>query len=773
MAANDWAPVASAPTARDDWAPVGQAGNLSPGERQASADEALTAKERGYIPDEVKAATYSGLNTALIGVPTHAMALVKSYSENLPYKEALAKEREYEAALERQNPVSSHIGTGLGLVGSFALPIGPLGAAGAKAAQLAGRAGAGALGKAAASGATIGAEFGGLSGISEKYGTDEFTPAGIAKSAAIGGLGGAALGPAAEAILGRGVSPEHAARAALLESQGIAPSRQMITGVAAPEGAASKVAEEMTAKAKDVLEQKRQSLMTPSAGPDVGAESLQAAARQSFKESQAPYKTLETMPESFKFGAPGAGGQGILPFAEKDLQNAFKSQGSAYEYIQPFVQKRLDDINVNPKWRELTGNYPGANDASNVLNIHLGHFDSLENGPTFADILEAKKKLGESYRLARTTDDRKAVQGVIDGYKNAINQAVIDGLFTGDKTLANTNLTAADAGWAKYRQDFNPKQGAEATIFKNVMGKMVDPNTGYLAKDLTPEMAQAAQGVIDANILDPSKNIGPALYARLQQTIGADTPAMANFNAAIKNKMFTPKDGNIDLLPKQIAKYTDPSILPISLQAFGANKDGNLRTLASHASDSAETTAAKRQLLDLQNMGKAIDIVNARPSSDETKKSLISAILKKAFYPLAGASIGIPHGIEPLVGMVAGHTVGEVKGGVSSLLAAKAQRAGAPKTQLVGGQGFNAPIGGGKVYPVVKDLSQLAPPDKEPNYQMPQPLPRKSGGRVSDHLVRAVDRAKKNINKGTEVLLNTPDSHVAHALEVAKRNFEG
>ena len=123
--------------------------------------------------------------------------------------------------------------------------------------------------------------------------------------------------------------------------------------------------------------------------------------------------------------------------------------------------------------------------------------------------------------------------------------------------------------------------------------------------------------------------------------------------------------------------------------------------------------------------------------------------------------------------MVAGHTVGEVKGGVSSLLAAKAQRAGAPKTQLVGGQGFNAPIGGGKVYPVVKDLSQLAPPDKEPNYQMPQPLYRKSGGRVSDHLVKAVDRAKKNINKGTEVLLNTPDSHVAHALEVAKRNFEG
>jgi hypothetical protein len=54
-----------------------------------------------------------------------------------------------------------------------------------------------------------------------------------------------------------------------------------------------------------------------------------------------------------------------------------------------------------------------------------------------------------------------------------------------------------------------------------------------------------------------------------------------------------------------------------------------------------------------------------------------------------------------------------------------------------------------------------------------QPLARKSGGRVSDRLIRAVDQAKKNINKGTEVLLKTPDSHVAHALEVANRNLEG
>jgi hypothetical protein len=50
---------------------------------------------------------------------------------------------------------------------------------------------------------------------------------------------------------------------------------------------------------------------------------------------------------------------------------------------------------------------------------------------------------------------------------------------------------------------------------------------------------------------------------------------------------------------------------------------------------------------------------------------------------------------------------------------------------------------------------------------------RKAGGRVSDRLIREVERAKKSINSNTESLLNTPDSHVAHALEIANRNLEG
>lgn len=55
---------------------------------------------------------------------------------------------------------------------------------------------------------------------------------------------------------------------------------------------------------------------------------------------------------------------------------------------------------------------------------------------------------------------------------------------------------------------------------------------------------------------------------------------------------------------------------------------------------------------------------------------------------------------------------------------------------------------------------------------------RKAGGRVgmphekaADQLVMAAERAKKGISKGTESLLDMPDNHIAHALEVANRSI--
>ena len=75
--------------------------------------------------------------------------------------------------------------------------------------------------------------------------------------------------------------------------------------------------------------------------------------------------------------------------------------------------------------------------------------------------------------------------------------------------------------------------------------------------------------------------------------------------------------------------------------------------------------------------------------------------------------------------------------------------------------------------PVVSNIaSQLG------NSQGGDRIGRKAGGRVgvvheklADQLVTAAERAKKDISAGTESLLDTPDDHVAKALEVANRSI--
>jgi len=749
-ATDDWVPVSPAPSG-DDWAPVSGAapkgGDFQqPGERQARSDEAIVAKERGMVPDELKAATYAGTNTAFVGIPTHVMALQRSYEEGIPYKEALAKQREYEAALERQNPISSKVGTGVGFVGSLAVPIGPLGTAGAKAAQLAGRMGAGATGKAIASGATIGGEFGALSGLTEKYGTDEFTPEGIAKSTGYGALTGGTLGPIAEKIIGKTVSPEHAATAALLESQGIKPSQQMITGIMAPEGAARSTAEEMAAQAKEVLAQKRQGLLTPDVGPNAGAEVLGQAGIASREAAQQPYKTLEAVKGNFDFGDDGAMG-----------------------HVLPYINDSLNAAKVNPLFKDLPQNYPSANSALNTLNLHLADIAKRDANPTLADMMQIKNEISKARSGANGVDDSQAVEAIIRGFKNSVNDAVSKGMFQATpeaQLMTAVELARADKGWSQFMRDFQPKAGAEKTVTSQILSQMADPTTKYLAKDITPEMAQAAQQKIDRFITDP--RVGPALYNRMERMIGEGTPGMDRFNASIRNKMLASDD--ISALPAQIQKYTAPTALPVTLKAFGAN-EGNLQSLAAHATDSAETAAAKKQLLDLQDMGKAIEVVNARPESDDVKKSWMAAIARKTAPYIIGGAFGVPHGAEAVLGALAGKGVAEAGKGVGSILESRAQRAGAPKTVATEGQGFNAFGLPYKSYPVIKDLSQLAPPDTEPNYGIPQQ--RASGGRVmtAKDLISAMEDASKKDVKETKPLLKSSDTAVAHALEVANQHI--
>lgn len=87
---------------------------------------------------------------------------------------------------------------------------------------------------------------------------------------------------------------------------------------------------------------------------------------------------------------------------------------------------------------------------------------------------------------------------------------------------------------------------------------------------------------------------------------------------------------------------------------------------------------------------------------------------------------------------------------------------------------FVKPVTGTITHPAVTNLgSQVGSAmytDERPG--------RKAGGRVgtshedaADRLVNAAERAKKEISRGTESLLDTPDDHVATALAIANRSI--
>jgi hypothetical protein len=190
---------------------------------------------------------------------------------------------------------------------------------------------------------------------------------------------------------------------------------------------------------------------------------------------------------------------------------------------------------------------------------------------------------------------------------------------------------------------------------------------------------------------------------------------------------------------------------------------------------------------DLRRMSEAVKIINKSPVSNEQKESMIVNAIKEINSAIAGGATAYFHG--PLLGTAAYVGSKALRKGSESLQAASrraTERAGAPNAEFKAPESMrfiNKPPEFGSSVNVQPAMEAYQEPAR-PGYREPTPLPpltirgpgnrqaRKSGGRVSDRLVAAVDRAKKNINNQTQTLLRTPDNHVAQALEIANRNLE-
>jgi hypothetical protein len=790
----------------DPWAGGSKASSgafTSPGEKKYGADTDFIEHEKGFVPDELKTFAYSAGESGLFGLPSLAAAANRYYSKNISWDAARKEQQEYIEALQRQHPNWSMAGTAAGVGGSFLLPAGPLGTIAKGASGAAEAAGAGKLLQTVAGGAGVGAASGALSSGVEDYMKAQLSPESVGKGALIGGVSGGVLAPAFQGIANRFIAPatgvttnitnggpvltdhakdiirkaapnmtdaeieqmtpqfaeifrdpnkglsEASAKEAILKSSGITdPSATMATGMKAPAGSAARgVAEELQGQAESQLKSAAQQFATPNVSPTAGAEGLAEYGRQLYDKPKGLYKTLEQDKSLIQ----------ISPYNNIDnsLQNAF-SKGSASQHLFE------------------TGQYDGATEAYNTIKRNFmadpnTGVPARSLSDTFA-ILQKAKSDGLS-RAGNNIQDRNAVNAIIDGFKNSIQEGILNTYSGGVGSQGQINALQAmraDADWSKYIEDLFPKQGVDSQIFSKIMKELaqktqdgrtiIDPNP-------TQQMLNSAQNVINANLLRPGA--GRQIYDRLEQVMGSNSSAMNNFNALIRNQMMD-VGGDFSKLNSKIQQYTSPDMLPMTLKAFGADA-GNLGSLAANNADSAATQLAKQKVMELRRLGMSADtIYSSKSIPNEEKPSVFLTGVKKVFPYALGFLVGGHTG--SILSGLASYGAGEAGMAYKSFARAATERAGAPRTRAdFSGGTFQR---GDTTYaPGIRDITALAPPETPPDYA--SPTGRASGGRVvtADELLSRIEKAGKEDVKNTKPLLNLHDNTVAKALEIANKHI--
>ena len=792
---DDWAPVAAPQEdSGDDWAPVGASSDkpvaATSGEKQFEEDKRLVEHASGITPGALKAATYSGLNTFLLNAPSHVVSAYTALKEGKPYTESFEEQKRYEDALSRQYPKSSMAGTGAGIVGSFLVPMGAVGQAGrgmaaATEAALASRAlpqvvktvapkVAGILPGAATAGAMTG-----VSSALENPVTNIDTSKVIRDTAIGAGLGAAgeavipALGryfskfPAAldsagnltpeaqravdSAFGGRlspqdidtfkaqlaqnfqqkGISPE-VAKESLLAKEGVTPTRSMVTGER-PTAAAADIAEKAAIQGEETLGQKAQSLAgTPPASPFSAAEAIHAAERNALQE----YRNLR---------------QGIS-------QSPGVFQPETFDRVLPAVDQSLLGMQL-PTSFVNTSLFPQAAAAKKFLEegVAAGNLPN-PNQPFNIDNLEMVRRELNGYWAKASPTDRRAVSAIIDGFDNAVDNSIKANLFTGNGRQLISDLKDSRDLWSSYKNKFYDNKGPGGQQFSSLMNALIDKQAGMIGSNLPQESAKAAQGIINAGLLN--NRTGLAMYNRMESALGANSPEMQTIKDQIRGMVLN-TNGNVSQIPTSIDNFLSDNP-QIATKVFNSS-----------------------ELSDMRRLSEAIKSVSGRKLPNEQKENLIVNAISKLGSTVGALAAWNLHG--PFAGAIT-YLGGEaMKAGVTGARGVAqrgAEKAGAPMVSPRAPQPLRAFSTPPTVNVPVRNATPILDnnrPDTESGYQPATPLGgvrpgRKSGGKVtrslSDHLVACVDRAKKSVNNDTKVLLNADDTNVAKALEVASKQLE-
>jgi len=772
---------AAPPPSSDDQGPWSKFGGtddtnapvaVTPGEKEFASDRALLDKSQGVVPEALKAGAYSAGNALLLNAVTPAVAGYTALSENKPFSQAFQEQKQYEEALSRQHPTASMVGTGAGLgagllVGTGELGLAAEGAGTAARAATASRLGEGLLsqtaGKAAELG-TAGATSGAIAGTAGYLGTMD--PSQALHDAAIGaGLGAAGqavlpaltsyftknpqvldasgnLTPEASNAISRAfdgrMSPadiasfkdkiaenmqkagptEAAARQAVLESQGVTPTRSMVTGEKPPTSAAD-ISEAANIAAEDKLRAQAQKFAgAPSTPTDIG-EALHQAERDAHLAAQDQYEQAFSNKGKFSSNIYDT----VLPTIQKELRTGKDkipdlTQGDIYtqsKNAMDYLEKGI-----------AAGNMPFPNQPNNMLNIE-----------------QVRKQLNSYWSQAQGSD-RLAMGKIIDGYDKTIVNAINNRMFSGDGRQLIQDLQQARDLWSTYKTNFYSPAGAGAQPFNSAIKSLADQAAKKITDQVGVEGTQQATNVILNNgLMNPKMGLG--VYQRLENVFGQNSQQMNLVNQQIRNRVFNTA-GDLTQLPKSIDSFLseNPSV---AAKAFSPD-----------------------ELAQMRRLSESIKIINQRQVPAQQKESMILNAVKDIGNTIAAGIAYNLHGAK-----FAGATYLGAKTLASGYQAGKgvlermAERSGAPTGKVPAAlQVFdqNSSVGA-----LPLNLQAMRSTPEEPEYQAPTPLRpgRKDGGRIGNKIITAVERAKRNVNNTTEPLLNADDNHIAHALEIANQ----
>lgn len=190
-------------------------------------------------------------------------------------------------------------------------------------------------------------------------------------------------------------------------------------------------------------------------------------------------------------------------------------------------------------------------------------------GVNLVGIDQMRKKLVAYYQAARANPtDARAVQGVIHGFDNQIERAIMEGLFSGDPRALEA-LQEARASYSRYRRTFGP-QGAGDDV-GTAMRRIVDRNA-------TPEET--------ANMIIGSGKIGNAglpvrIADRLEQVLGADSDSWSALRQAMWQKASQVRNSAGAIDPAKSANsITDFTGSSLAGRMF---TDQELRAMRAHA----------------------------------------------------------------------------------------------------------------------------------------------------------------------------------------------